>query len=190
MNDGINAIETCVDPLKEEDKREENRTKIDDTKALNRQNEISLIFDIAEFMIVKHLPFNSAPDILEFAQKISQKYSPELINYSHTSSTTITQVVKACIGDTLKSKIYKKLEESPFSILLDASSDLYGDNYLAILVRYFENPFYPPVTLFIAAIEIGASSLGEVLYEKVKEEIFGNEFNVTTNLIAICKDQI
>ena len=188
MNDGINAIETCVDPLKEEDKREENRTKIDDTKALNRQNEISLIFDIAEFMIVKHLPFNSASDILEFAQKISQKYSPELINYSHTSSTTITQVVKACIGDTLKSKIYKKLEESPFSILLDASSDLYGDNYLTILVRYFENPFYPPVTKFIAAIEIGASSIGEVLYEKVKEEIFGSEFNVTTNLIAICTD--
>ena len=120
--------------LKEKEERE-NCDEIEDTKAVNRKNEISLIFDVAEFMINKHLPFDSAPDILEFAQKISSKYSTELVNHAHTSSTTITQVVKVCIGDTLKGKIYKKLTESPFSLLLDASSDLYGEEIVPSLVH-------------------------------------------------------
>jgi len=163
-------------------------SKAADTKIVNKQNEINLTFDIAEFMIVKHLPFNSAPDILEFAQKIISKYSPELVNSVHTSSTTLTQVVSHCIGEPLKDKIFSKLTNSPFSILLDASSDLYGDNYMAVLVRYFDDPVLPPVTKFIAAIEIGASSTGEVLFEKLTDEMFNGKHDILKNVIAICTD--
>lgn len=154
----------------------------------SKQKEIELVFDLAEFMITKHLPFNSAPDILDFAKKLSKKYSAAVLENTKTSSTTMTRVVRYCIGSTFKEKIFSCLEQSPFSILLDNSSDIYGDNYMAILVRYFHNFRKPPITRLLAVVEIGASSTGASLLELVQEEMFNNDYNIINNIVGICTD--
>ena len=40
------------------------------------------------------------------------------------------------MGETLRSNIIEELTKSLFSLLIDASSDIYGGKYLAVLARY------------------------------------------------------
>ena len=49
-------------------------------------------------MIKRHLLFDSAKSIFEFTQKINSKYHPDLIKRTIASSTTMSQVIKECIG--------------------------------------------------------------------------------------------
>jgi len=178
------------DPKEEKKSEDESiETKVQDKKPpLGKQNEIDLIFEACEFMIKRHLPFDAAEAIFEFAQKITSKYHPDLIQRTIASSTTMSQVIKECIGGCFKDKLFKSLETSPFSILIDGSSDHYGENYLGILVRYIDNLSYHPVTKLLSVIEIGPSSTGEAIFDKVVEELFNTDFDITKNLIAICTD--
>ena len=95
--------------------------------SLSKQMDVELLFDVSKFLITKHMPFNAASDILEFAQQVCSKNNSDVIKRVHTSSTGITQIIKHCIGNTFKEKIFEDLKKNPFSltVLLD---------YMAIVI--------------------------------------------------------
>jgi ABC-type uncharacterized transport system ATPase subunit len=112
-----------------------------------------------------------------------------LIERSTISATTATQIIRECIGETLQEhSIFKELSSKPFSLLLDGSSDLFGDHYLAIMVRYFENPKDYPVTKVLSVIELESQTTGLAQYEKLKSTVFDPHPDIANNLIAICTD--
>lgn len=100
----------------------------------------------------------------------------------------MTKVIKECVSACFKEKIFADIQAKPFSLLIDGSSDLYGDNYLGLLVRYIANQINLSVTKLLFVIELGASATGETLYDKVVEELFDNDFDLKRNFVAIRTD--
>jgi len=72
----------------------------------------------------------------------------------------MTPLTKDCIDATLKEKLLRELKDTYFSILVDETSDLYGGNYIGLIVRYLEkgNEFLKNKVL--AVIELGISGTG------------------------------
>ena len=57
-----------------------------------------------------------------------------------------------------------------------------------ILESYIDNLSYHLVTKLLNVIEIGPSSTGEAIFDKVVEELFNTDFDIAKNLVAICTD--
>lgn len=60
----------------------------------------------------------------------------------------------------------------PFSLLIDASFDIYNYKCLSLLARYINEEEESGVTKLFEMIEIKASSTGEEYYGLIEEEIF------------------
>ena len=96
-------------------------------------------------------------------------------------------IIKDCIGETLKEQIYKDMERSPYSLLIDGSSDIYGQKFLGVLVRYLNNEQDTPTTKLLEIIEAGSVSTGEFLYGEVRK-IYSANTKLQNKLISICTD--
>jgi len=81
-----------------------------------------------------------------------------------------------------------EIQESYFSLLIDESSDLYGGKYIALMIRYLHKDFPKPITKLLSIVEAGKSSTGESIYQKVKKELFDNEFKLESKFVGICSD--
>ena len=46
-----------------------------------------------------------------------------------------------------------------------------------------------PVIKLLCIIELESTSTGEIIFEKFVKELFGNEFEIQANLVAICHCQ-
>ena len=132
---------------------------------LSRTEEAKVHLDLGYFIVANHLPYNCVPKLLNFCQGLSMKYEAQLIERCHTSPTSMTKVINKCIGDSLRQKIMEKLIETPFALLIDASSNVYGGEYLAVLVRYINAEDESIQTKLIAVIELGSVTTGEELYK-------------------------
>jgi len=69
------------------------------------------------------------------------------------------------------------LSETPYSLLIDASSEIFGGKYLALMVRYLKMEEEGIETKFLSIVELGASGTGEVFYNII------NEYVLNWNLI-------
>ena len=153
---------------------------------LSKDAEANFQLDLAQFIIKNHLPFDVADELLEFIKYTMKTYNSSLVERCHTSSTSMQKTIKFCIGDILKEKIIKDLEESPYSLLIDGSSDILGGKFLAVLVRYLDTEDLP-ITKLLSVIEIGSLSTGEQLYQKIRE-IYNNNQKLKSNLIGFSTD--
>jgi len=156
---------------------------------LSKSAEANLYLDLAQFMIQNHMPFDSADPLLQFIKHITIKYDQNLIERSHISRCSMTETIKNSIGDVLREKILIEMEQSPYSLLIDGSSDILGGKFLCLMVRYLNNTEDEdyPITKLLSIIEIGSVSTGEAFYEKVKE-LYVHNNNLRSNLIGICTD--
>src|SRR5690606_17669781 len=135
-------------------------------------NEAKLYFDLAHFIINNHMPFDSIKNFLALIKKINSTYDTRLIDKSHISSTTLTKIIKDCIRLILKEDIFNRIKDLPFSLLLDGATDSYGAKYLGVLVRYINFEDEEIKTHLLSVIELDCSiTTGEVLYEKLKEQV-------------------
>ena len=125
---------------------------------LSKDNEARLYLDLAQMITKNHLPFKIAETLLQFLKDMAAKYPPRLIERAHISSTTITKIIKECVGGILKKDIFEQMKKMAFSILTDQSSDVYGDKYLALLIRYIDYVQEKPITKLLAIIEIERAS--------------------------------
>jgi len=55
----------------------------------------------------------------------------------------------------------KELEEAPYSIMFDSSSDIYGGKYLAVYVRFVNFQEDAIKTKLFKVIELGSDTTGE-----------------------------
>ena len=60
--------------------------------------------------------------------------------------------------------------------------------YIALMIRYLHKDFPKPITKLLSIVEAGKSSTGESIYQKVKKELFDNEFKLESKFVGICSD--
>jgi len=189
-NKFIQNLELAVEDDQIKQYEEPKINNISDRKLfpLSKENEARFHLDMAYFMITNHLPYDSAPALLDLLKYVNQTYDIQLIERCHTSETTIKQIIRECICSSIREKIVCDLEESPFSIMMDASSDVHGGKYLAIFVRYANFEEGNIATKLLKIIELGYTHTGEALYNLLKEEIFKHNPIIRNNLIGISTD--
>ena len=173
---------------REEASEEEKELPKNEEYPLSKTNEAKLYLDITNFVISNHLPFESASEVLKFSQYVSSNYHEDLVNRAHLSSTTLTKIVRKCIGDSLRKRLVSDLLETPYSLLIDASSEIFGGKYLVIMVRYLKMEEELIETKLLSIIELGASSTGEIFYKLINEEVINLDAKMKQNLLTISTD--
>ena len=138
---------------------------------LSKSKEAELYLELPQFLINKHLPFSSATDLLDFIKHIISHYDLNLIERCHITNTTVGKIVKECIGSVLQERIFEELKKSPFSILIDETSDIFGGKYIGIVARFIDPNSSSLVTKLLSVIEAGSTTSGENLCEKIEREI-------------------
>jgi len=167
---------------------EESESGDNDSLPLCKDKENEFYLQIAQFLIHNRFPFNATEKVLNFIKLVVQNYDRELIKRSHISNVTMTLLTKKCIAAPLKEKLLEDLKGTFFSILVDETSELYGNSYIGLIVRYLEKGSEVPVNKVLAVIEVGESGTGLSLYHKIKEELFGDTPELRHNLIGSCTD--
>jgi len=178
----------CSQLKKEESSEKEKDVPKQEDYPLSETNEAKLYLDIANFVITNHLPFEAGPEVLKFGKYISSNYHKDLISRTHLSSTALTKIIRKSIGDCLRKRIVMDLSETPYSLLIDASSEIFGGKYLALMVRYLKMEEEGIETKLFSIVELGASSTGEVFYNIINEEVLNLESNMKANFFAISTD--
>jgi len=148
---------------------------------------MELYFMLADFLIQKNLPFNEIEDLVGFNKNINKKFHPTIIQKASLSSTKMVGIITKCIAGDMREEIFKDLSQSPFSLILDETSDLVGGIYLALHVRYISHKENKILTKLLAIQQLHSDTTGAALFEKVRE-VFPSSLNLDKNLIAICTD--
>ena len=110
-------------------------------------------------------------ELLEFCKHIALTYDRELLERCHLSRKTLTSIVQDCIGACSTEKLSEELEMSPCSLLINGSTEFYGEKYLAILVRYIASDEDQSTTKLLSIVELG-SEITEVIADVLREKLF------------------
>jgi len=137
--------------ISEESKGEEyNNQEIPRIITESIKNGLDLVF--TKFILQYRLPFSIVKPLYQFITEVSSEYHIELMEQYSIPSTIVTKVSKS-ISTTLKNELYDELRSSPFSLSLDSSSDIHGNTYMAVCVKYLDKEnqkSYIEVILYIA----------------------------------------
>jgi len=154
-----------------------------------RSDETSLYFKLTQFILENRLAFSAIEPFIKVLKELITDFRVEVLKKIQLSPTTIQKIATNCIAKELKSNIFAKLRDRPFSISIDASSDIYGTSYLAINAKFLEMEASRfPVNKLISVIPMENSSTGKVIYEKIKNEILFAPA-IQQNLMGIATDE-
>ena len=152
-------------------------------------DEIHLYLKFTQFILENRLPFSIIGPLMKFTKELTLDFRGDLLKKAQLSPTTVQKIATGCIGEELKSRLFNKLRNHPFSLGLDGSSDTYGTSYLAISAKYLdEKESKLPINKLISIIPIEESSTGQVLYEKIKREILFDEV-IKKNFMGVVTDE-
>ena len=188
---GAGHINLCSDETGRNDALKSlNRVK-KSNKSKDQQKDIEkhLRFQFTAFVLQNAFSFSFVEDLVRFCKELFLKYDVEDLQSFSLSRKTASEITKKCIGGYLKEKVFKELEQFPFSLAVDESSDIFGDAYLAITVKMLkENSIQ---TKLISVIELSDSKTGKALYDLVKSELFsGEEGRIRgSKCVGICTDK-
>lgn len=136
----------------------------------------------------RRLPFSTIEPLVSFVQEIATSCDPNLLEQYSCSRKKVVKVTNK-ISTSLKGELFEQLRTSPFSLSVDESSDVYGQSYLAICVRFLEGSDYNKLsTKLISILPRTDSSVGEVLYNKVKREILVDP-KIELNFMGLVTDE-
>ena len=147
------------------------------------------------FMITERFSFEQIVRLGNFLQtRYTKSDKLKFIKDMSWDSEIIRNLINDCVAKDLKERLYKDLENSPFSLSLDTTT-LMGDQILAIRTRYLKEIYdetlkthIPTIQNHILAIEnLRASSIGQVFYDIVEERALYNE-TLKNNLVGLCHD--
>jgi len=157
------------------------------TQMLTERVKTELDFTYTKFLLQYRIPFSLVKPLHVLTTEISNQYDSQVLEEYQISRNTATSVAKS-ISDTLKDFLYSKLSDSPFSLSMDASSDVNGHTYLAICAKYLDpENLETPSTKLLSIIPITTSSSGETLYKKIMDEILISQ-PIKENFIGIATD--
>jgi len=115
LKECIKQLGGDIDNEEESKDNEDDQGKhADEVEELSISKEIDLLIDVSKFLIDHNLPFDIGSKLLQFIQETSQKYDSKLIGRTHTSGTTVTEIIGERIGPCLKDRLLKELKEASF----------------------------------------------------------------------------
>jgi len=112
-----------------------------------------------------------AATLLNLIKTISINFNPQLIQQASLSATTMTNIVTKCIAGEIREEIYNHLAHSPFSLILDESSDLLGGTYLTLHVKYLNKKEQKITTKLVSIYNCKVKQQG-LLYLRRSGRIF------------------
>jgi len=152
-------------------------------------DEINLYFKFTQFILENRLPFSIIDSLLNFVKDLTLDFRSDLLKKVQLSATTVQKIATNCIGEELKNHLFSKLKSTPFSLSIDGSSDIYGTSYLAVSAKYLdEKESKTPISRLISIIPMEDSSTGQIIYDKIKNEILYDE-DIRKNLMGIVTDE-
>jgi len=147
--------------------------KFDNTLTDMIEGELDIMY--TQFILQYRLPFSIAKPLHALITETSATYNNNLLEQYQISGKIISKAANS-FSSTIKNELLEEIRKSPFSLSLDASSDLHGNTYLAVCVRYLEqeNEQAPACKLF-TILPLTTSSTGETIYKMIKEELLNEE---------------
>jgi len=163
-----------------------NPQNIDQSYIMKINSELKVYF--MKFILENRLPFSIAKNLHAFVSEICEKFPPKPIRSFRVTRQNIVKLTQEMCRN-LKSQLYDQLRCTPFSLSIDASSDIYGSTYLAICAKHIDSKNPDQVlNKLVTILPITTSSTGEVLFEKVTKELLFDE-EIQKNFMGICADQ-
>jgi len=151
------------------------------------QNEIAIQYTV--FLLKKELPFSLVSDLITFTKHLIQKYGAKAIQDTSVSNVTAGQISRECISKSFKEAIFEDLKNTPFALMFDESSDLFGPSFLCTHVRYIKDGKI--LNRLLSLEQINEDVSGQSLLSIVQNKIFNEdkEAYLRTNLVGICSDK-
>lgn len=115
---GAGHINLCSDETGRNDALKSlNRVK-KSNKSKDQQKDIEkhLRFQFTAFVLQNALSFSFVEDLVRFCKELFLKYDVEDLQSFSLSRKTASEITKKCIGGYLKEKVFKELEQFPFSL--------------------------------------------------------------------------
>ena len=141
------------------------------------------------FLMQNQLPFSLIQNLCDFFKHLLQQYGPQAIQETSLSNVKAAQIAKECILKSFKDSIFEDLSKTPFALMFDESSDVFGSPYLCTHVRYIKDGKVR--NRFLSLEQITEATTGESLLKIVKTKVFDSttEMCLQKNLIGICSDR-
>jgi hypothetical protein len=119
------------------------------------------------------------------AQTSTSTYSGDQ-DQIHLHRTKCSVIIKRVISPSLLSELIKDIKDSPFSLIIDESTDVATEKLLCIIIRYYSVEKNDIVTQFLTLLSV-VYTTAEDLYNEITK--FFNSINLNlNNLIGIGTD--
>ena len=184
-----NQLKTKRDESPKEGRQNESSQSIEKSQAesLTPLTKAELDLSYSKFILQYRLPFDIAKPLNAFTQQIASNYPNNVIQEHNVSRKIVAKATRSICG-TLKNNLHEDLLASPFSLSIDASSDVHGNSYLAVCAKFLQQENHErPVTKLYSIFPITTSSSGETFYNILKSEILVNEA-IRANFVGIVTD--
>jgi len=186
------AVEKGEQPPKE------SKTQKNETIIRKRNNSVTKLtsqdyyrIEVANFIMKNCLSFSFADKFSKFLQKLLSNYSKDALTAFSVNRNHISEIATDVVASSLRKKYLEVLSGTPYSISIDGGAAKGKVEYLAVHARYLPSEEDTlTATKLIGLIELGKSSKGIVMYEKLKEFLFSGEGadSRKNNLMGISTD--
>ena len=147
----------------------------------------SRVFATVFTLVRGNTPLNQLGNFIELQERNGVNMGTRLRD--RMAASRIVQSISEDLHENLKEEMI--INNSSFSMLIDASIDVSGRHYLSVILRYLTDDIQPAVVLY-RLIEIGGRSRGEDIWKKFLEELKkdGNTFKeyLLNNIVSIGSD--
>lgn len=110
---------------------------------------------MAAFVVEHHLPFQAMDHLSDLLTDIFP--DSEIADKFQCKHTKTRAIVKHVLADHFRGELYKKLQKTLFSIIIDETTDISSEKLLAIVVRFFCNKERRVISKFLKLIEVAES---------------------------------
>ena len=143
---------------------------------------------ITTWLLKFGIPLSKCEELINLMKGLLKEFGIDAINSLTMSSTTASKIARDCISASFKEEVFNDIQDRPFSLSFDESSDRYGPACLCTNVKYVKNGKIH--NRLLSLDQIGETSTGYELHNIVMNSIFkGKENLIKENLIGVCSDK-
>lgn len=138
-----------------------------------------------ELLLAVHVGIHSSVKTIDHLSNIVTKISDEKVNlqlHRTKCSLLLRKVVAPCIRDD----VIKDLENQPYSLIVDESTDVSTIKYLCVCIRYYSRKVSDIVVMFLGLVEIERAT-ADALYNALKMFLTHLNINIK-NMIGLGTD--
>ncbi|XP_022834568.1 uncharacterized protein LOC111362226 [Spodoptera litura] len=138
---------------------------------------------IAAF-IAEHTSVMTVDHLIELLPQLDP--SSDALKNLRLHRTKCSMIIKNVLGPTLLSDLIEEIGESPYSIIIDESTDLSTQKVLCIMVRFYSNKNNDIVTTFYRLIKLRECD-AKTVYDAIKDQLTRDGLKIE-NMVGIGVD--